>query len=228
MKQGADAISFLGQTPLLQGMEPRLLDGFAVAGGMRVLQKGQILFLQGDPAEAVYFVRGGVISLILSNPDGRELVIGEMQPNDFFGELALLIDAPRSTGAMARLRSDIFVLPGDAFLRELDAEPQLTRRCLELTARRLHTSSDRESNLAFMDAQARLANLLLQLDSQAAARGYITVTQAEMAQRLGLVRQTVAKILGNWRRAGWLITGRGRIMVLRYDALEQIKARSEG
>jgi CRP-like cAMP-binding protein len=115
------------------------------------------------------------------------------------------------------------VLPRQAFLSILDAEPVLARRMLEITANRLRGSSERESALAFLDAQARLARLLLNLEKQELEKGYITISQEELAQRTGQTRQTVAKALGRWRRAGWLITGRGRIMLLKHDSLSQLE-----
>jgi CRP-like cAMP-binding protein len=50
----------------------------------------------------------------------------------------------------------------------------------------------------------------------------VTISQAELAQRTGMTRQTVAKALGKWRRAGWLITGRGRIVVLDHSKLDKL------
>jgi CRP-like cAMP-binding protein len=94
---------------------------------------------------------------------------------------------------------------------------------LDMTAHRLRESSERESALAFLDAQARLARLLLQLDKQELDKGYITISQEEIAQRTGQTRQTVAKFLGRWRRKGWLITGRGRMLLLNHDALIRIE-----
>ena len=114
-------------------------------------------------------------------------------------------------------------LPRQAFLGILEAEPALARRILELTANRLRGSSERESALAFLDAQARLARLLLQLEQQAPEKGYVTISQEELAQRTGQTRQTVAKALGRWRRAGWLITGRGHIMLLKREAFAQLE-----
>lgn len=72
-----------------------------------------------------------------------------------------------------------------------------------------------------MDASARLAQLLLQLNDQASDVGYITVSQDELARRTGLTRQTVAKSLGRWRRLGWLLTGRGKIVLLNLKALQE-------
>ena len=94
---------------------------------------------------------------------------------------------------------------------------------LDINVNRLQRSSEREGALAFMDAQARLARLLLELDKQEHEKGYITISQEELANHTGLIRQTVAKALGKWRRDGWLITGRGRIMLLNHKALEELE-----
>jgi CRP/FNR family transcriptional regulator, cyclic AMP receptor protein len=135
----------------------------------------------------------------------------------------LLTKKERSTSAFCRADSELLVFPGKAFLEILDAEPLLARRILDLTADRLRNSSERESALAFLDAQARLARLLLQLDKQESEKGYVTISQDELAMRTGLTRQTVAKALGRWRRAGWLITGRGHILLLRQNELSKIE-----
>lgn len=216
----ADLLDFLSQTPLLAGFDDRLTTELAQGCRWRRLQKGEILFLETNRADAAYLVRTGAISLFLSSPDGRELVINEMQPGDVFGELAVLTDRPRSTTAIARVTSAVVVIPRQVFLTALDAEPRLARRVLEIVAHRLASSSQLESALAFAGAEVRLAELLLRLDRESGNRGSLIISQAELAQRLGLARQTVAAILGKWRRFGWLRTGRGRITLLRPDALQ--------
>jgi CRP/FNR family cyclic AMP-dependent transcriptional regulator len=150
-------------------------------------------------------------------------VINEMRLGDFFGEVGLLTSLPRSSSAIARTDCELLMLPSQSFLGILEAEPALVRRMLEMTAQRLRESSDRESALAFLDSQGRLARLMLQLGRQELEKGYITISQEELAERTGQTRQTVAKTLGRWRRAGWLITGRGRIMLLNHAALAQFE-----
>jgi CRP-like cAMP-binding protein len=83
-----------------------------------------------------------------------------------------------------------------------------------MIARRLQNSSKREEALAFHDAEQRLAYQLLHLDELAKDKGYLTLSQDELATRVGLTRQTVATILGRWRRSGWLLTGRGHVVLL--------------
>ena len=227
MKPPADPATearyFLRGMPLFSGLGEASLLALARSGRFVQVEKGQFVFFQSDPSDKAYIVHSGLVSIVLESTDGREMVINEMRPGDFFGEVGLLTGQSRSTGAVARTDTDLLVFPRQAFLNILEAEPLLARRLLEMTANRLRGSSERESALAFLDAQARLARLLLQLERQEQKKGYITISQEELAQRTGLTRQTVAKALGRWRRSGWLITGRGHIMVLKRDALVRLE-----
>jgi CRP/FNR family transcriptional regulator, cyclic AMP receptor protein len=218
-----EALRFLHEIPLFSTLDEKALHVLARACKFQHVGKGTVLFFQSDPSEFAYIVLRGDISIVLSSTDGRDMVINEMRPGDIFGELGILTKQPRSTSAIARTDSDVLVIPHDAFLRVIDSEPQLARRILEVTAKRLQRSGEREGALAFMDAQARLARLLLELEKEEKAKGYVTISQEELAHRTGLIRQTVAKALGKWRRAGWLITGRGHILILNHGALEELE-----
>jgi CRP/FNR family cyclic AMP-dependent transcriptional regulator len=216
-------MDFLCGIPLFSQLKDSSMQSLARACRFVQVKKGEVLFFQADPPELAYLVRRGTVSIVLSGPDGREMVINEMRRGDLFGEMGILTNRNRSTSAFARSDSEILVIPHKAFLRIMDDEPRLTRRMLEMTVARLQVSSERESALVFMDAQARLAHLLLELDKQDADTGYITISQDELAQRTGLIRQTVAKALGNWRRQGYLLTGRGRIVLLNHKALRELE-----
>ena len=212
----------LRSAPIFAGVSDQTLADLTRSSRVRTLKKGEILFCQTDPADRVYVVRRGCISIFLATPEGRELVINEMHPGDCFGELSLITDQPRSTGALARESSEVISIPRDVFLKGLEAEPELMRRVLETTALRLRVSSERESALAFLDSAARIAIVLLQLDDQAGNEDVINITQEDLAQYVGLARQTVAQTLGQWRRVGWVETGRARIQVKDREALERV------
>jgi CRP/FNR family transcriptional regulator, cyclic AMP receptor protein len=220
----SEILKFLGSVHSFSKLSEDSLLLLARASRFEYFAKGEVLFFQSDPSDSAYLVRSGTISIVLSSPDGRELVINEMQTGDLFGELGILTKKPRSTSASARSNSEVLVIPRQAFLQVVDNEPHLARLILEMTASRLQMSGKRESALAFLDAQARLAGLLLKLEEQEQDKGYVTISQEELAQHTGLIRQTVAKALGKWRRAGWLITGRGRILILNRKALEALES----
>jgi CRP-like cAMP-binding protein len=207
-------LRFLKSLPLFEGIDQEELVMLADSIRMRKFPEGASLFLQSDPSDSVYLVRRGAISIQLLSTDGRELVINEMNQGDCFGELGILTGELRSASAEAIVDSEVLIIPRSTFLKVLEQEPFLSRRLLEITASRLQDSTRREEALAFHDAQQRLAYQLLQLDQSTGEKGYLTMSQEDLAQRVGLARQTVATILGRWRRRGWLLTGRGHIVLL--------------
>jgi CRP-like cAMP-binding protein len=213
--------SFLASVPAFSGIGERSISQLASSCYSRKLKKGELLFGQSEIADELYVVRTGIIAIFLSTLDGRELVINEMRPGDCFGELSLITNRPRSTGALAREASEIISIPRQSFMATLRDEPDLMRQVLETTARRLRMSSERESALAFLDCSARLSRVLLQFDDQTGGFGTVEITQEELALYVGQARQTVARKLGEWRRAGWVSTHRGRIQILDREALKK-------
>ena len=228
-----DLAACLRQAPVLAGLTEPSLQALARAAHLRLFARGQAVFQKDDPAEAIYVVHSGLVVIFLATADGRELVINELQPGDLFGEMALLQRQPRSASAVARQASEVIQMDGRVFLAVLESEPRLMRQLLETLARRLRDSGEREGALAFLTAPARLARLLLD-HAQAIAPSaapdlacLVTTSQDDLAQRVGVTRQTVAKILGGWRRAGWIITGRGKIMLVNRAALKKVVLTAE-
>jgi CRP-like cAMP-binding protein len=218
----SSARRFLSALPLFTELGESSMALLASMCRYKIIEKGEILYFQGDPSEFVCVVKSGEISISINSQDGRDMVINEMQAGDLFGEIGILTDQPRSTSTIGYTKAELLIIPQQTFLRILDEEPKFVRRLLVITAIRLQMSGERECTLAFKDAQARLAQLLLALDKAEDENGYITISQDELANRTGLIRQTVAKFLGKWRRSGWLLTGRGHIVILNHAALEEI------
>jgi CRP/FNR family cyclic AMP-dependent transcriptional regulator len=219
--------SLLRDASQFRGVGNLALTRLEAASRLRRLARGQMLFNQGDAADAFFLVCSGSIDLGLDSANGRELVINGMRPGDGFGELGLITGQPRSTSAVARQESVVLAIPRREFLAVLAEEPALARNLLQTMAHRLGTSSEREGALAFLTAPSRLARVLLQLDHQARAEGYITISQEDLGHRVGLARQTVAELLGKWRRSGWILTGRGKIVLLNRAALRRLAEEEE-
>lgn len=225
-QQGAATVilQFLRGLPLFEEASPANVATLAGASRLKVVPRGNFLFFQSDAANGAYLLRRGAIAIQLENLDGRELVINEMGPGECFGELGILTGMVRSASAEAIVDSEVVFIPRAAFEDVLAREPALARRLLEITARRLQNSAGREEALAFHDAQQRVARLLVQLDALASEseKGYLILSQEGLAQRTGLARQTVTTVLGGMRRRGWLLTGRGNIVLLNRRELSMI------
>jgi len=219
--------SILKGAALFRGVSDAGLKRLEAASRLRRLTREQMLFSQGDEADAFYLVCSGRVALGLDSADGRGLVINEMHPGDGFGELGLITGEPRSTSAVASEESVVLTVLRRDFMAVLESEPALARNLLQTTAHRLSTASEREGALAFLNAPSRLAKVLVQLDRKASALGYITISQEELGRRVGLARQTVAELLGKWRRSGWILTGRGKIVLLNRAALRRVAEEEE-
>lgn len=217
----SELLDFLPSVSIFSDLDNRELNMLATVSHIKRVSKGQVIFFQGDRGDAAYIVHKGTIAILLTTADGRELVINEMRDGECFGELALILDEPRSAGAVAREASQVVWIPREEFLSLIEAEPKLMRHLLNTIANRLVNSGERESALAFLNAPARTAHFLLQRAAEEEGQDdLVSLSQEELAQHIGVTRQTVAKILGEWRRDGWIITGRGRIMLVDLQALE--------
>jgi CRP/FNR family cyclic AMP-dependent transcriptional regulator len=219
IENSASIPQFLNSLPLFERVSPGSQEMIVKGCRIKLAPRGTFLFLRGDPADAVYILREGAILIHIESLEGRALVINEIGKGDCFGELGVLTGQPHSANAEAFADSEVLVIPALIFNYLIENEAGFVLELLRITALRLMASSRREESLAFMDARERLARLLLQLDKQTKDKGYITLSQEELAQRTGLTRQTVAAILGEWRRNGWLLTGRGYIVILNRGAM---------
>ncbi len=98
--------NFLGKVPLFQELEPSRLKLLAFTSEMVNFQNGEILFKAGEPGDCAYVIMSGEVE-ILSSVD-EVSVVGVLQINQIFGELALLNDEPRS--ATLRAKGDLKVM----------------------------------------------------------------------------------------------------------------------
>ena len=150
-----ETLNFLDNIPLFSRLDEKSIETLVRNSRFQHIKNGEILFFQSDPSEFAYIVRSGEISILLSSPDGRDMVINTMRRGDIFGELGILTARPRSTSAIARADTDILVIPAEVFLHIVDEEPSLARCILKITAERLQRSGEREGALAFLDAQTQ-------------------------------------------------------------------------
>ena len=208
--------------PIFQGISEKgfhlLLQYFA----RKKVDKGNVVFSEGDPAEALYLVLKGSIVEHVTGLNDAEIVVKERLPGDYFGEMGMLLNEPQFVTAIASHPTTLAILPKREFLSLVKTEPTLSLFLLRTLAHRLRLSAQIGISYAFFDAPARLAYLILTLESEEGRSGSVAHSQEELGQRCGLARQTVSRILGEWRKAGWLTTGRNRIETIDREALQHI------
>src|SRR4051812_48214265 len=119
------ASELLEAVPLFAGFSAEMQARLSELMKSRRLAKGQALFLKGDPGEHLYVIRSGEVKLVLSGGEGQESILEVMRAGDYFGEMALFDEEPRSADAVAAQESVLLSLHRDDFRGLVRAFPEM-------------------------------------------------------------------------------------------------------
>ena len=177
------------------------LERLASAGAAMSLAKGAMLCQAGDVGDAVYVVLQGEIEVLLRSLEGREVRVAALGPGSLVGEMAALDGGARSADMQAARTCTLWRIPRSALLATLEAEPKMAVALLGELSRRLRSANEALDASARLDLGARLARLLLK---EGGGRGLVSLTQTEMARRLGASREKVNRKLHAWAAEHWV------------------------
>jgi CRP-like cAMP-binding protein len=206
----------LSGTSLFAGLDPTFLRRLSDGAVRRSFEAGHSLFHEGDPGDTLYLVVSGLVKITISSPDGREMLLATVGPNETFGELSLVDGGSRSTSAVAVEPTTVFTLRRADLLDALHNEPVLVDgllRSLGMLVRRL---TEQTGDLVFLDVQARVAKLLVGMAERDGVAGQgvpvavdLPLSQTELAEMVGVSRQSLNQALHKLAERGWItIDGR--------------------
>ena len=95
------AVEALGRCPLFVGLDEESRRAIALTLRTRRFRRGEVLFHEGDPGDALFIVASGAVKVVVPSDEGDEAILATLRRGDFLGELALLDGAPRSASAIA-------------------------------------------------------------------------------------------------------------------------------
>jgi len=193
----------------------------AASGVTKNLQRGDVLFSEGDTPESMYIVLSGRIAIAIGNQpiDGRESVLALMERGDLFGELALLDNGKRSAMARAIEPSSLLQIPYSIVRQQLQLNPTMLWGVTKMLAMRLRIMDEVLSDSVFLDVTGRTAKRLLELSS-GKDEFVLPITQEELAGMVGASRERVNKAIASFIRLGWLEQHDRRYRILMRQKLE--------
>jgi CRP-like cAMP-binding protein len=207
---------------VLEGVPPDDVRRFLAMARRRTFEREQIVFHQGDVADALHLITKGRFALRVVSPLGQSAMLAVRGPGETFGEFALLETDARRTVTVAALEpGETLSIGGDAFRALLDDYPELKDVLVALLAERLRYSDELILAAHFLDADTRVRWALLRLvpvygDSREVV---VPLTQESLAELAGTARGTVNRVLREEQERGVVALERGRVRVRDPDAL---------
>lgn len=173
-----------------------------------------------DDGQSLFIVEEGSVRVYLPSLQGADLTLAVLGPGDFVGDLSLLDGQPRSASADAMEDTSVLVLERSDFIELLRSRPDAAMAVMTVVAKRLRNTDEMASDLAFLDVSGRLAKKLLEMasthgvDRDDGTLLDVSITQEQLANMIGVTRESVNRNLGRFRQEG-LISSQGRRIILR-------------
>jgi CRP/FNR family cyclic AMP-dependent transcriptional regulator len=182
----------------------------------RTFPKNSVVVNEGDRTDSLYIVVSGRVKIYLSDEKGKEIVLNEAGPGEYFGEM-VLDEGPRSASVMTLEPTRFLVVPEEDFREFVAGSPEFSLHLICKLIRRVRALTNNVKSLALMDVYGRVARMLLELAEE---RDGVRViegrpTQQEMASRIGASREMVNRILKDLSEGGYITVGRDRITIAR-------------
>lgn len=168
--------------------------------------KNCILINEGDQSDAMYVILEGKVKVFLSDEDGKEVILNIEEAGEYFGELALLDEEPRSASVMTLEPSRLMVIAKKDFHRCLLDNPELSLKLIRYLAQRVRTLTETVRNLALLDVYGRVARTLEKLAVERNGKRVIEerLTHQDIASMVGASREMVSRIMKDLTTGGYI------------------------
>lgn len=199
----------LRNIPLFADLPDEDIEAISNLAATRTYPKNTIIISEGDDSDSLYVVLSGKVKVFLSDDDGREIIINILGEGEYFGELALLDDAPRSASVMTSEECKLAVISKPAFEECLFKNPQLALRVIKELSKRMRSLTQNVKSLALMDVYGRVARTLLDMAEPMETNKELLVvrqklTQRDIASMVGASREMVSRILKDLTTGGYI------------------------
>lgn len=219
-------VNTLRSIPLFSQLREDDLLRISHAARERSYPKSSVILFEDDPGDALYVVVSGQVKVVLTAEDGREVILSVRDKGDFFGEMSLIENEPRSAHVIAIDDAKLLIVRREDFQSCLREIPDMALGLLRALLHRLRRADDKIGGLVLLDVPGRVASLLLDMaDENDGAQITKRITHHMIAQMIGSSRETVSRTMRSMVDEGIIQASRKLIVIQDRRTLEKAAGR---
>jgi len=190
---------------------------------------GRLLFQKGDPGDKLFIIASGLVSIGVVTEEGKHLVFNVLGRGEVFGEIALLDGGLRTADATAMSDCELLVVERSDVIPFLERHPETTARVISMLCKRVRWISQNLEDALGSDVPRRLARKLVTLSNVHGIPSedggidiQLKLPQQDLANMIGVSRESVNKHLKAWTDLGWISVRRGHVTIGDIDCLKAL------
>ena len=217
-----DELELLRSVPIFSELTEADFQSLAKVANRRRYPKDSVVFFENEQGDFFFMILEGRIKVTILGDDGREVILSLLGSGDFFGEMALLDNEPRSATAIAVEDTELLSLHRNDFQNVLTDNRSITVGLIKVLTSRLRRANHQISTLALLDVYGRVARVIVDMAREEGRRlkdgriAFRRATHQEIANRIGTTRETVTRMLKDLERQG-MIHIEGREIIVQPD-----------
>ena len=172
----------------------------------RTASRSTAIMREGDATDCLYIVISGRLKVMMGEADGKETILAILGPGEFFGEMGLIDDNPRSASVVAVEPCELLAVTKRAFRKCLVENTDLAMAVMRVLVRRLREADRKIGSLAMLDVYGRVARLLLDMSEEVDGRRVVTrrLPKQDIAKMIGASREMVSKVMKDLQTSGYI------------------------
>ena len=208
--------AFLRRVPLFQSLDETQLDVLATGSLRRNYPRGRTIVAEGEPSQSLYILLSGRAKVQRSDSEGKEVILAVIGPGEFFGEMSLIDDSPRSASVITLESSDFMAINKDSFKAMLTQNTEICMQIMKGLVRRLREADRKIETLALLDVYGRVARVLLDFSEEINGERVVKarLPRQEIAKMIGASREMVSRVMKGLEIDGYIVPmSEGRLVL---------------
>ena len=218
-------VEFLKSIPYFSGLSPAELDSIRQRIFEKTAERGEIILLEGESAEVLFFVASGVVKVFKTSTEGKEQILSIVRPGESFNDVPIFDGGPNPASAQAMGPVVLYGMRKNELKVALQNYPPVALNIIKVLAERVRQLVSLVEDLSFRHVIGRVAKILLEHAGDGASPGR-RLTQQEMAAIAGTSREVVSRSLKALEEDGVIKLDRHRIVITDKEALKERVAAS--